>query len=91
VPRSYGKAGGLETPSGARALSAMPAHVCGNGGPSILLGTSRDLSETPMETRWSFVSIHLRERLGSVRPKYRVRPLFYTCASAATQARSCGC
>ena len=62
VPRSYCKAGGLETPGGARTLSTMPARVCGNGGPSILLGTSRDLSETPMENRWSFASIHLQKR-----------------------------
>ena len=59
VPRSYCKAGGLETPGGARMLSTMPARVCGNGGPSILLGTSRDLSKPPIEARRSFVSIHL--------------------------------
>ena len=69
VPRSCGKTGGLETPGGARTLSTMPARVCGNGGPSILLGTSRDLSEPPIEARGSFVSIHLRKRLRSVRPK----------------------
>ena len=62
VPCSYCKTGGLETPGGARTLRTKPACVCGNGGPSILLGTSRDLSETPVENRWSFASIHLQER-----------------------------
>ena len=69
VPRSCGKAGGLETPGGARTLSTMPARVCGNGGPSILLGTSCDLSEPQIEDRGSFVPTTFERGWGSFDPK----------------------
>ena len=69
MPRSCGKTGGLETPGGARTLSTMPARVCGNGGPSILLGTSRDLSEPQTEDRGSFVPTTSERGWGPFGPK----------------------